>query len=350
MTQQTQQTQHDEGREQRIALAERIYKLDADVYTSLGSSLGRVFTGKKQATIDELASIMGNTSKSHYLRSELALISNMARTIPDKAARARLMREYDSILQAVEQLPTSFASVDILDEEMASLNATRLSDRFGQGDHLIICIGRTYGSAGTDIGFALADALHINYYDTEIFTEVLERLEAEQDNVSDYVSYLQNRNPNQTGDIHYRKMTIKQRIREFSRYHGLSKRDAVFFNESDLLCEKAKTEDYIIMGRCGDRILSRNGIPHVSVFITAPFEKRVRRVMSTDNLTEKQARKLLKTLDRRHSRYYNFYTGRQWGNPNSYDLVINSASYGIDGSVELIKRMVSGKSPKSKNT
>ena len=84
----------------------------------------------------------------------------MARTIQDKPTRARLMREYDSILQEVESLPTSFGRVDILDEQMASLNAASLSDRFGKGDHLVICIGRTYGSAGTDIGFALADALN----------------------------------------------------------------------------------------------------------------------------------------------------------------------------------------------
>ena len=227
-------------REERIALATRMYELDGEVYRCLGSNLGRVFTGKRDATIEELARLMCSSEKSHYLRSELALISNMARTIQDKPTRARLMREYDSILQEVESLPTSFGRVDILDEQMASLNAASLSDRFGKGDHLVICIGRTYGSAGTDIGFALADALHINYYDTEIFTEVLERLEAEQDHVSDFVSFSHEKNPNVTGDIHDRKMTLKQRIREFSRYHGLSKRDAIFFNESDLLCEKAR--------------------------------------------------------------------------------------------------------------
>ena len=40
---------------------------------------------------------------------------------------------------------------------------------------MIICIGRTHGSAGTDIGFALADKLKINYYDAEIFDQVLKK-------------------------------------------------------------------------------------------------------------------------------------------------------------------------------
>lgn len=36
------------------------------------------------------------------------------------------------------------------------------------------------GSAGNDIGFGLADKLRINYYDVEIFDQVLRRLEAEK--------------------------------------------------------------------------------------------------------------------------------------------------------------------------
>lgn len=73
------------------------------------------------------------------------------------------------------------------------------------------------------------------------------------------------------------KRTLKQMLREFSRYHGLSKKDAVFFNQSDLLCEMAKQEDFVVMGRCADVILTNNRIPHISIFITAPFEQRVRR-------------------------------------------------------------------------
>jgi cytidylate kinase len=78
----------------------------------------------------------------------------------------------------------------------------------------------------------------------------------------------------------------------------------------------------------------------VSIFINAPFEMRARRVMSTDELSYKEACKLLHKLDRQHRRYYEFYTGRKWGNSNNYDLCINSASYGIEGSVQLIERVI----------
>ena len=59
-------------------------------------------------------------------------------------------------------------------------------------------------------------------------------------------------------------------------------------------------------------------------------------------MTKKQAVQMLKKMDRDHVKYYKYYTGRQWGNSVHYDLCINSASYGIDGSVELIRKMVQG--------
>ena len=80
-------------------LAERIYDLDAEVYTRLGSSLGRVFNRDRERCVTEIVQLMMQRDSGHQLRSELALISNMARTIPDKESRSMIMREYTGILQ-----------------------------------------------------------------------------------------------------------------------------------------------------------------------------------------------------------------------------------------------------------
>ena len=207
-------------------------------------------------------------------------------------------------------------------------------------DNLIICISRTYGSAGTDIGFTLADRMDIGYYDNEIFTEVMDRLEAEEGEFQDRVNFSNHRKNLQQNVGGIERRSLKQLMKEFSRYHGLPKGDAIFFNQTDLLCEMARKENFIIMGRCADVILTNNRIPHISIYIDAPFEMRVRRVMKTDELSRKAAIKLLKKLDRQHRRYNEFYTGYEWGNAVNYDLCINSAAYGIQGSVELIERII----------
>ena len=102
----------------------------------------------------------------------------------------------------------------------------------------------------------------------------------------------------------------------------------------------SKEEDFIVMGRCADVILANNHIPHISIFITAPFEQRVHRIMEVNDLDQKQAVRLLKKLDRQHARYYNYYTGQKWGDAMNYDICLYSASYGIEESLDIIERML----------
>ena len=84
-------------------------------------------------------------------------------------------------------------------------------------------------------------------------------------------------------------------FKDFKKYHGLPVQDAIFFNQSDLICDMAKHEDFIVMGRCADVILTNNHIPHISIFITAPFEQRLRRAMELHpGLSAKKAKHLLK--------------------------------------------------------
>lgn len=324
-------------------LAESIYDLDAEVYVSLGSSLGRVFNKDRVRCVNELVESLRFRPQGHLVRSEIALIGNMARTIKDKEERKMVMTEYNRILQEVMSLPTSFASGDVIDPHLAELNSFNLQNRFSSTDHMIICISWTYGSGGIDVGFKLSDKLKINYYDAEIFEAVLKRLDAEKDSLRDSAAYshpVQEQSASGAFDP-TKRLTLRQHMKEFSRYHGLPKQDAVFFNQSDLLCEMAKKEDFIIMGRCGDAIMTNNGIPHISIYISAPFEQRIRRTMEVGNgLDEKKARRFLKHQDRQHARYYNFYTSRPWGNANNYDLCLNTASYGIDGTVDFILRMI----------
>lgn len=317
-----------------IELANRIYDLDGEVYKCVGSSLGRTFTGSRENTIRALSMLMYTKPDGHLLRSELALISNMARTIKNKEDKSRMMTEYNEILKAIEQLP-DMSATDIVNAERMALNPAAHWDKVDENAHLVICISRTQGSAGNDIGFELADKLRINYYDVEIFDQVMKRLEAEKDNVQDKENF--------TDFNKYGKKThesLKTKLKELNRYHGLSKQDAVFFNMSDLICELARTEDCLIMGRCADAILKNNHIPHISIFISAPFQVRTQHVMDVRNMDMKQAVRFLKKMDKQHKKYYEFYTGEKWGKPENYDLCINSANYGIKETIDVIKRLL----------
>ena len=310
-------------------LAERIYDLDFEVYETLGSSLGRIFNNDRERSVRSIMESLHSRTQGSTLRSELALISNMARTIPDKKKRHEIMIKYDKILEDTMALPTSFANGDILYPKIADLNMLNLHQRFKEDDHLIICIGRTCGCGGNEIGFTLADKLRMNFYDVSVMNEVFKQREGEEAALA-----------NTTG--HKYKRSLKRRIKDFAKYHGLTAEDVTFFETSKFLVDKAKHEDFIVMGRFADAVLTNNHIPHISIFITAPEKRRIKRIMEiNDNkLTQKQAKKFVEKEDMRHLKTYLFYTGRKWGKASNYDLCINSASYGIQGSVDMILRMI----------
>ena len=247
-----------------------------------------------------------------------------------------MMTEYNEILKAMEQLP-DMSATDIVNAERMALNPAAHWDEVDENAHLVICISRTQGSAGNDIGFELADKLHINYYDSEIFEQVLKRQEEEKFHIKEKECFTE------FDKYGKKRETLKSKLRNMYRYHGLNREDAVFFNMSDLICELAKSEDCVIMGRCADAILKNNHIPHISLFISAPFQVRVQHVMDIRNMNLKQAVRFLKQMDKQHKKYYEFYTGEKWGKPENYDLCINSANYGLKDTIELIQRMLDQK-------
>lgn len=343
-------------------LAEEIYDLDEKTYKALGSSLGRVFTDEKERCIERMIYAMEVLPEEHRVRSDLALIGNMARTIPEHDVRSRLMTEYNDIMQRLVRISAAFSETAILDRSRARLNTLTMGGRFGEENHLIICISRSYGSAGSQIGYGLADKLKINYYDAEIFQQVLRRMEADEDGIADSGAFPGIRDPGLTDlpeipkdpgkaakkiaktnpgmDTYKDSVSLRERLHRLNRYHGLPARDAVYFNQSHLICQLAKAEDFVVMGRCADVILRNNHIPHISIFITAPPMRRIARMMEINHVSWKVAKKQLKEVDHEHAAYYHYYTGNKWGDARHYDLCINSSSYGIQGSIDFIVNML----------
>ena len=80
-------------------LANRIYALDEKVYKATGSNLGRVYQGNKEKCINDLRDLLKSSADSSVLRSELALISNMARTTKkNPQLHKEIMHEREMIL------------------------------------------------------------------------------------------------------------------------------------------------------------------------------------------------------------------------------------------------------------
>lgn len=315
-------------------LAERIYDLDTEVYTLVGSGMGRTIIGGRDKAVEILQRELETNPASEIVMSDMALIRRMARTIRDRKQREKVLRKYNDLFQAITSVSVRQPSFGIADETRIPLNPFATGARkFTTDDRLIICIGRAYGSAGDTIGYHLADDIHINYYDAAILQNMTERLQAKKETP-------ENEDLEFTLDRMNKSHGLKRFFENLNRFHGLPEEDAVFFNQSSLIEERAREEDFVIMGRCADVILRNARIPHVSIFITAPFGIRARRIMKIHNLSYREACRLVKRVDRRHAHFYNRYTGYRWGEADQYDLCVNSASYDVEESEELIIRVI----------
>ena len=78
----------------------------------------------------------------------------------------------------------------------------------------------------------------------------------------------------------------------------------------------------------------------VRVFVMADLPWRIRTVMQRKGVTEDQARKLIREVDKDRASYYRYYTDQVWGDTDCYDLCVNVARVGVEGAVQTIAAYV----------
>ncbi len=91
----------------------------------------------------------------------------------------------------------------------------------------------------------------------------------------------------------------------------------------------------VILGRGANYILS--GTSAYRVRTVAPIDLRVRNLMDTEGMSEKQARDEIKKVDQDRAQYVKRYFQRDINDATGYDLVINLGSHTLDAAVKIIR-------------
>ena len=110
--------------------------------------------------------------------------------------------------------------------------------------------------------------------------------------------------------------------------------NTLFTIQSKVVRDVAEKGPAVVIGRCADYIL--RDMETLDVFITAPLEFRIRRVMEREKLQRDEAENLIRRKDRTRATYYNYFTFGSWGAADNYDLCIDSSILGIEGTAEAI--------------
>ena len=194
----------------------------------------------------------------------------------------------------------------------------------------IVALGRQYGSGGREIGEKLARLMDVPFYDRELIA-----LAAQKSGISPetYASI----DETATNSLLYALSTGAFMFSShFTSVSELPMNDKLYILQNKIITEIAEKDgSCVIVGRCADYILRDN--PNcVSVFIHAPLETRVERVAKKEGISLQAAETLITKTDKKRANYYNFYTTREWGCTNNYELSISSHPMGSDNVAQVL--------------
>lgn len=185
---------------------------------------------------------------------------------------------------------------------------------------VIITIAREHGSSGKQIGKCVANALGIPFYYKEMIT-----LAAKESGLNrEFISDIHKNSPDIMRDLYLSSNAVQ---------YAIKAQDAI-------IREIAENGSCVIVGRAADYIL-KDYDNVVRIFIHAPQDYRIQRVMDVYGDTPKEARVNIERSDKARASYYEHISGTHWGDARNYELTVDSSD-GVEKTAQFIVRYITG--------
>ena len=195
----------------------------------------------------------------------------------------------------------------------------------------IITIGREFGSGGRELGRRLADALQFAYYDREIVTELARRTSLSEE----YVQRIVEHRPTVAFPIHVGRSFYPMVNPMWEQGQ------AVYQEQHRLIKEMAAASNCVIVGRCADYIL-RDMRPF-RIFVYADMASKMRRCRENGEdakaMSDKELTQHINDINKGRAKYYEFYSGQEWGGRLNYDLCVNTTQLDLAEVVAAIAKL-----------
>ncbi len=179
---------------------------------------------------------------------------------------------------------------------------------------VIVTIARQHGSEGKRVGQLVAEKLGVPCYYKE-----LTALAAQESGLAkEFISGLNSDENAVMRELYLSTSAVQQAITAQDRAINMI----------------ADQGSCVIVGRAADYVL-RGRENLVRVFIHAPRDYRVKKVMEMYGDTEQEGRKSIARSDAARGAYYKSVSGQEWGGPDGYELSVDS-SVGPERTAEVI--------------
>lgn len=191
----------------------------------------------------------------------------------------------------------------------------------------VITIGREFGSGGHELGKMLAEQLGYAFYDEEIIQMTA--------GTTGYTPEFIGKNEEMmTNSLIY---DLVNNMYNYSTEYDTPK-DKIFEAEEKVITKVAQKGKCVIVGRCADYML-KNQKNCLRVFLKAPLESRVKRVMKRDGLSEYQAKTKIQKEDHQRAYNYRYYTKQTWGAAANYQVILDT-DFGYQQVIDIIKQLM----------
>ena len=161
----------------------------------------------------------------------------------------------------------------------------------------IITVAREFGSGGRELGRRIAQELNIAYYDHEIVLELSRRTQ----------------------------MT-EQYIRQIDEKADMSLLPITTANTFSMQFYPAQDIGLTVFKEQSDYIL--RDMKPFRLFVYADMAFKIRRCRGKgsdlDELSEKEVRQKILSIDKKRARYYRLHADQEWGDMSNYDLCVNT--------------------------
>ncbi len=179
----------------------------------------------------------------------------------------------------------------------------------------VVAIAREIGTAGTQVGLAVARALGCAFVDREIIVEAARRYEVAAERLVD----------------------LDERAPSFWQRFDRERRRLLVFIRAALL-DRLASGACVVTGRLAPLLL-RDVAPVLLVRVTAPLDVRVRRVMAETRADEAAARAQIAAYERElAAQARSLLELEDWRDPTHYALVVNTARLSVEECAGLIVR------------
>jgi cytidylate kinase len=200
-----------------------------------------------------------------------------------------------------------------------------------KNEKFVITINREVGSGGRTVGRKLAEMLGVKYCDKAVIDGLTKKFGLTPERIEE----IKAQKKSWWNDINNYYQTLVNSTSQPMEAEVKLDNSTMFETEKRIQQELAEQTSCVIAGRTGFMVF-REWPNHLSVFIQASMDYRIKRIMDRQNVSMDEARSIITKIDATREAYIKKYEDTSRYDTRNYQLVISMDGLTEDDAAQII--------------